>query len=457
MTDKTAEDRLIDYALETASRAPAPEHAEKAVHCLLDALSLARSAADHPVVVAVSGIVAGSSGDARSWTTNGPLSAADAALVNGTAVHAFFQDDTDMSAWGHPASLVPPAVVAAAQAGGVELPTVIRAMIAGYAAFSWLAAEEDVARALVESGFRASPSLGSMAAAVGAGVALGLDAGQLRSALGIAADSTGGTLEPVRDGAQDWRLQNGFAAQRGTMAALLAQAGVRGPSRPLTGLRGFHSTYVRGALPATWSGPPRDAAIMDVWFKPYPILGDNMAPAVAASSLTGTLRTIGAVESVTIRMNAHFASYPGTAYSGPFTRTEQMIASTAFGVAAILTRGAFTYADYDELIEDRRVLDLAAVAMIEPREDFGYLDGEVVVRGADGELMARVSDAAQTLFFRDRAATTDVLFARHGEPFAALAQSLFAAVDGQADWPTLGGLLESAAGADVVGRSTQER
>lgn len=436
------EDLLIDYIVEMQSRRLDSEVEEKAVHLLLDALSLARSAADHDVVTAVR-TVAGHGGGARDWGTGQSISVLDAALVNGTATHAFFQDDTDMNAWGHPASLIVPAVVAAGEAAGASLDLVLRGLVAGYSAFAWLAAREEVARSLVESGLRASPTLGSPAAAMGVSVVLGLDREQTLNALGIAADSTGGTLEPVRDGAQDWRLQNGFAGQRGTIAALLAQAGVRGPSQPLMGARGLLDVLAHTSdVPAQWRESPSDDALLEVWFKPYPILGDNMAPAVAASTL---VERVGSrdVYRIVIRMNAHFASYPGTQFQGPFTRTEQMIASTAFNVATLLTHGPFAYSDYQRLIDDASVLARVQVTEIEPRHDYGYLDGTVVVETHDGTFEADASDAPREVFFRDRAETRTVLGRRHSTGLPQLADALFSAADGTTLWPSLADTLDA--------------
>jgi 2-methylcitrate dehydratase PrpD len=435
------EERLTTYVAGIGRREPSVEITEKVVHLLLDALSLGRSAASHPVVTAVRGIV-GSGGPALDWGTGERLAPSDAALVNGTATHAFFQDDTDMNAWGHPASLVVPAVVAAAQLRGADLPAVLRGIVAGYSAFSWLAAREEVARELVEAGLRGSPTLGAPAAAMGASAVLGLDEAQTRNALGIAADSTGGTLEPVRAGAQDWRLQNGFASQRGLMAALLAREGVRGPTEPLSGPRGFLSVLARtSTTPAQWAESPTDDAVANVWFKPYPILGDNTAAAVAASTLTQAVGQAD-VARIRVQMNAHFASYPGTDYAGPFTRTEQMIASTAFNVAALLTHGSFDYADSERLVTDPLVLARAAVVEIEPMDDFGYLDARIEIDAGGTTHRATAADAPRSLFFRDRDTTLSVLRHRHGAELPQLAESLFAAVDGTGAWPALDELLD---------------
>ena len=100
---------------------------------------------------------------------------------------------------------------------------------------NWLGRDEVVARRLISRGFRTSPTLGTIAAAAGSAVLLGLNAQQANSAVSIAASTTGGTLEPVRAGANEWRVQNGRAAQGGLIAASLAQAGVAGAPLALDG------------------------------------------------------------------------------------------------------------------------------------------------------------------------------------------------------------------------------
>ncbi|GAB3812629.1 MmgE/PrpD family protein [Tessaracoccus terricola] len=430
----TPEDRLVQFVARARQEDPSPEVLEKAALCLLDGLSLAKAAAQHEVVLAVHDVVGlPRIYAATSWPTGERFSATDAAFVNGVAIHAFFQDDTDMNTWGHPASVVIPAVAAAAELAGRDLRALLQGLAVGYATMAWLAAHEEIARQLVEGGFRASPTLGAMAAAMGAATVLQLDPEQVRSALGIAADSLGGTLEPVRSGAQDWRLQNGFAAQRGLVAALTARRGVRGPEHPLMGPKGFLATYGSGAVPEGWHRPPSFDALLEVWFKPYPILGDNMAPAVAASTLTGKVPA-QEVEEITIGMNAQFAEYPGTQYAGPFERVEQGIASTAFGVAAVLLHGPFQYSQYPELLEDEDLLRLVSLTRIEPDAALGYLEGSVCVRTKDGEVSARADDAPRESFFRDRATMLDFLDRRHQPDVSELATDIFRALDG-ADWP----------------------
>lgn len=427
---------LTEYLSKAGTEEVSSEVLEKSIHCLLDALSLSVAARTHPVVEAVESVCSITPvGGVTSWASGNRVSVNDSFLINGVAAHAFFQDDTDMVAWAHPASLVAPVAVGLAERDGRPLGDALRGLIAGYATLTWMGANETVARQLVEQGFRASPTLGSIAAAAAGAATLGLSQRDALNAIGIAADSTGGTLEPVRDAAQDWRLQNGFAAQRGGLAAFLAQRGVVGPSLPLTGPRGFLNTFTDGKTPEPWASVPRSESILDVWFKPYPTLGDNMAPAVAAAALTTSMPTVDEVEHVTIHMNAHFASYPGTQFLGPFERTEQMICSTAFAVATLLAKGRLSYGDYEHLLRDQNVLRLVSRTEIIPEPDLGYLQGWVEVHTASGVLTSSTDDVPREVFFRDRATTLLTLELRHGAGAVAGVRRIFDWLDGSAPEP----------------------
>lgn len=446
MSQYTPEDILSQFITVDSRCRLAPEVLEKAVHCLLDALSLSVLARDHPVVAAVKSIgVDCSDGGATSWSCGATVSVSDAFLINGTATHAFFQDDTDMVAWGHPASLISPVAVGIAERRQLSITEALQGLVAGYATFTWLGADETVARQLVTKGLRAGPTLGAIAAAAAGACTLGLSAQSCLDAIGIASDSTGGVLEPVRCGAQDWRLQNGFAAQRGGAAAMLAEAGVKGPESPLTGPSGFLRAFADSQVPEAWRKPPQQSSIMDVWFKPYPTLGDNMAPAVAAAAMAESAPPAQDIDRVVIRMNSHFASYPGTQYRGPFERTEQMIASTAFAVSALLVHGKLVYEDYVGLGTDDVVLDLVGKTEIIPMDSFGYLDGTVEVHAGGTMQFSDARETVQTAMFRDRATTTAVLQGRHGRAAARTADALFKWLDGEAPEPAVGEVLAALA------------
>lgn len=425
---------LCDYLTACARTSLSEDVADMAVHFLVDAMTLSRAAADHPVVKAVETLLAENTNAllaARCWTTGKSYAVLDAILLSATATHAFFQDDTDMTAWAHPGSLIPAVAFCLAEAEGLGVEQALRGLVAGYATLNWLGAEEEVARQVVEGGFRASSTFGPICAAAAAAATLSLSSEQTLNAISLAACGTGGILEPVRSGAQDWRLQNGFAAQRGATVALLARAGVVGSPTPLTGKGGFLNTFTKGAVPQAWRQAPSNDALKRVWFKPYPTLGDNMAPAVAAARLSSQCPASASINRIDIHMNAHFAAYPGTQYVGPFERTEQMITSTAFAVSALLLNGDLDYADYAVLRTDQGVLDLVQKCRIIPVEGMDYLDGTVEVHAEDKVITGKASECPRALFFRGRKETRAVVENRISAS-SQLDQILFAGLVGDA-------------------------
>ncbi|MDP9429483.1 MAG: MmgE/PrpD family protein [Actinomycetota bacterium] len=376
----------------------------KAAVSLLDAVGLALEGGGEPTAAATRGLFLdrGRTEDtATVWCDGARLSLLDAVLVNGVCVHAHFQDDCDMTSWSHPGSLITPVAVCVAEWTGGSLEVALRGLVAGYAALTWLGADETVGRAVVSRGLRASPTLGPAAAAVAGSVALGLDASQSRSAIGIAADMSGGTLEPVRSGADDWRIQNGSAAWRGALAALLARGGVLGSLAALEGPRGFAHAFAGLPAPPQWQQPPEASSILGVWEKAFPTLGDNIAVSLAASELSRQLPDTSSVTRIVVHQNAEFASYPGTSFRGPFERRAQAMASTAFAVAVSLLRGGITMDGYDDLLDDAEVARLIGVLTVHPEPGYAYTDGMVEVTCSGRVLSAAARDLPRTLLHRD--------------------------------------------------------
>jgi len=94
-----------------------------------------------------------------------------------------------------------------------------------------------------QAGFHGPGTNAAFGAAAGAGKALGLDAGQLVNALGIAGSHAGGLLEFAKEGAMTKRIHPGRGAQMGLECALLASKGFTGPSTVLEGDQGFLRVY----------------------------------------------------------------------------------------------------------------------------------------------------------------------------------------------------------------------
>lgn len=408
---------------------------EKALICVLDTLGVALSARNEPTTLAALAISSRTIAEgATSWISGEQLSVSDAAFANGVAAHAHFQDDTDHDSWTHPGSLVTPAVVALGEKEGASLDKVLSAIIAGYSTINWLGRGEVVARKLISRGFRTSPTFGTIAAAAGSAVLLGLNEEQCTSAVSIAASSTGGTLEPVRSGSDEWRVQNGRAAQGGLTAACLARAGVVGAPQALDGPKGFLAT-VAGLdnMPEVWALPPDPAIMRAIMAKPYATLGDNMPAAIAAQKLFNEGIDLAAIEKIEVTLWEPYTVYPGTNFKGPFERQVQTQASTAFAVAAMLTHGDITYEMGHALREDPVILDLVSKITIIPDAVNGALDSCVTLFMKDGARReAHSSEMPRELIFQNVSRSLEVFEKRlsrlGGAPGAAyrFGETLFA-------------------------------
>lgn len=418
--------------------------AEVAAIRLLDALGLAVLSRDERTYSAVRGLVTplppGPTA-ARIWTDGTLAAVSEAVTANAVAVHAQFHDDCDMASWTHPGSLIVPAAVAVGEATKASLDRVLRAVAAGYATIAWLGANERVARALIERGIRTSPTLGTIAAAATSAVALGLDPTQATHAVGMASSLTGGVLEPVRAGSDEWRLQNAHAARGGLLAAQLAQRGVLGAPAGLEGPKGLaRSLAGLTETPPEWREPPRLEAIFKAWAKPWATLGDNVAAVAAARLLYDDKVAIADARRITVRIWRHFAEYPGTSYRGPYERTAQALASTAFAVAAMLVYGRLDYALSLDHRDDRRILAVVERITVEPEPDGTAYDATVEIEGADGSTARRTArESPRTLLFHDRKTASDLLDTRLSQAGCprgtgpALAAGVFDAVDERAD------------------------
>lgn len=390
MTAGTPGARLGAFAVARGEPLPAPV-AQKAALCLLDALGLAALAREEATVRALRGLaapVAEGAPGARIWADGRRVGLAEAVTVNAAAVHALFQDDNDVPSWSHPASLVAPVAVSAGESVDAPLAEVLRALAVGYAGMTWLGAGERVARALIQRGIRTSPTLGTIAAAAAASSVLGLREQQAASAVGIAASITGGLLEPVRSGSDEWRLQNAHAARGGLLAAQLAGAGARGAAQGLDGPKGLMRAYAGLDAVPEWDRSPRLDSILGVWAKPWATLGDNVPAVAAAKALRDSGVQLDDIVAMKVTIWRHYAEYPGTGYAGPFDTVAQALASTAFAVSAMLVRDALDYGVSATRRDDPAILRLVRTVSVAPH-DGEWHEASIEAQLRDGRRVTR--------------------------------------------------------------------
>ncbi len=181
---------------------------------------------------------------ASGFTTTAPL----AALANGAAAHAFEMDSLRKPSTGvHPGGIVPTvlAIGEEADASGRDL---ILAFIAGMEVMTRIGLA--TRHSSEEKGFHAPGLTGVFGGAIAAGKLLGLDAGRMRNALGVAGSLCSGLREFAKShsGGMVKRLHVGRAAEGGVLAASLARDGFEGPGTVLEGGYGFLAAFAEDPL-----------------------------------------------------------------------------------------------------------------------------------------------------------------------------------------------------------------
>lgn len=174
---------------------------ELADRALLDTMAVAVAARAEPVVGRAMGL-----SEAARW---------------GTAAHVLDFDDLHMRSTTHISVVCLPAVLATGGGGQAYL-AAAGVMARLGSALGWTH---------YTAGWHATTTAGAPAAAVGAGIALGLDVRQIATAMALAVPAAGGVQRAFGTDAKS--LQVGFAADAGVRAARLAAAGATADSSAL--------------------------------------------------------------------------------------------------------------------------------------------------------------------------------------------------------------------------------
>ena len=199
------------------------------------------------------------------------LSAASAAFVNGTACHGEDFDDTFEGGPVHAGAVIVPAVLAACERHRPDGQAAMLGIAVGVEVMCRLSTV--VPKAAHKAGFHPTAIYGTMGAAAGVSVALGLDAKQTVDALGIAGSFASGIIEYLAEGTWTKRMHPGWAAQSGIRAALLARAGFTGPRTVFEGVHGLFHAFAhttKGNYEALTGDFGTRWVTETLAFKPYP-------------------------------------------------------------------------------------------------------------------------------------------------------------------------------------------
>ena len=233
--------RLAEYAAALRYEDLPASVVQQAEACIIDtvAAAICGSALPWSRIVIDYAERTGPGGKSHILGRGSTVQAPAAALANGALAHAFELDSlTRPGAGAHPGATVLPPALAVAQEQGADGRALIAAFVAGNEVMIRIG--RATGHTNEARGFHAPGTTGPFGAAIAAGHLLGLDAGRMTNALGIAGSLCGGLLEFARgDGGMVKRLHLGRASEAGVLAASLAAQGFTGPRTVLEGQFGF--------------------------------------------------------------------------------------------------------------------------------------------------------------------------------------------------------------------------
>jgi len=414
---------LAAFAREVRSRGLPPDVARVCSLLLKDAAGLCIAARRTEYVQAA---LASAIGTGNCTVIGHPsrLSAYDAALINGTAIHGEDYDDTFEGGPVHPGAVIVPAVIAIAEERGLPGQAVMQGLAVGVEILCRMSLVAP--QATHRAGFHPTAVMGAPAAAAAVATALGLTEVQTVNAMGIAGSLASGIIEYLADGSSTKRLHAGAAAQAGIRSALLASGGFTGPATVFEGKHGFYKAFAPSLKPdfsQLVSGLGERWVTPTLAFKPY-ACGTMTQPFIdcaldAALELLRRGLSVNDIESIVCKVGegtVHrlweplaLKSAPPNGYAGKF--------STPFCIAVGFIDGRAGLQQFtDQRVTDPQLRALAARVsyVIDPDDEYprnfsGHLratlkDGSIIearkphMRGgaheplSEGEITAKFAD-----------------------------------------------------------------
>jgi 2-methylcitrate dehydratase PrpD len=321
-----------------------------------------------------------------------------AALINGIAGHGLELDDVTRESSLHPGVAVIPAALAAAEEVAAPLAELGKAIVAGYEVTIRVGNALGAA-SMYRRGFHPTGVAGVFGAATAAGLLLGLDAPGLVLALGIAGSFASGSLEYLADGSWTKRLNAGWAAHGGVIAAQLAKAGFTGPASGLDGQLGVLNAYTDDARPKRLlDGLGDELAIMTVAIKPYACCRYNHGLIDAMLAIRGqeqvAPRDVRCIRLGVLSAGALLVADPIEQKRRPRSVVDAQF-SAPYAAAVALVYGRAGVAEYTEqMLDDARLRELMAKTECFVSGDLDAMypqrwPAEVVVELEDGTTFRR--------------------------------------------------------------------
>ena len=339
-----------------------PEVVEQAKKLILDLLGVALAGyklMEFPRVV--TGYMAGLGGtpEATIIQTKKKFPAVNAAFSNAACAHALDMDDGHRFAALHPATVIIPAAIAAAELSGGSTKDLITGVVVGYEIMIRIGMA--INPSSLNRGFHATGIIGPFGAAAAAASIMGLSRDETVGAFGLAGLQSSGLLEVNHDveGAKVKPINPARAATSGLLSSILAKKGARGPHTILEGQDGFlkaTTDEVKSDLLTRDLG--REFEICNAYIKLYSACRHVHASIDAALKAfndsgidTARIKKIS-IETYPVAIRLAGMAHATTPSAGRF--------SIPFSVALALTKGDAGAARYsDENVRDQSIQSLA--------------------------------------------------------------------------------------------------
>lgn len=317
---------LVAHTLRLVGATPSLRTRERLAQALLDWFTAGLSAAALPSAGRFRALgMRLAPGEGGSPVFGGaPASPLAAGFANAGIAHLREIDDAHRAAMLHPGVVAVSPVLALAPVLGLSQARAMQAVLAGYEVALRVGEAMGAGHA---ARFHATATAGSVGAAAASAVALGLEAGPLHHALGIAATQAAGLWQLVDDGAHEAKsLHPAFAVRNGLSAAFAAESGFPGATAFVTGQRGMRALLAGdGPVDALLGQAGEPERLHTATIKAWPACAMLFTPLDAALSLieAHALRA-GDVAAVDVEIFSHALriagiDWPATPAEAPFS------------------------------------------------------------------------------------------------------------------------------------------
>jgi 2-methylcitrate dehydratase PrpD len=337
--------------LPTSARDAAKLHTLDTLGVALGARSTAHAAQIEAALDAL-----GEDGDTSVIGSTRRLSLSGAILLNGALAHGIDFDDSHK--FVHPGSTVVPVALAFAERYRSSGSAFLKAVVCGYEVAVRVSLAAGVAHR--KRGFHPTGTCNVFGAVAAAGVLAGLDAAELRCAIGIASSQASGLTQYRFDGGPNKHLHAGLAGRSGALAVMLAKAGFAGTRDGLDGELGFLAVMADGGDPAALTANlGQSFAIAHTDIKPYPSCRQTHAPIdVALQAVRDDAIDASQIEAIDLYTYAYNDRPWYVGIKVPASGLEAML-SIPYCIALALVRGRVALPDFDQsALADAAVLAL---------------------------------------------------------------------------------------------------